>query len=110
MTDLHPLLQEQLTALAEELAKRGLPEDIYDNHSFLQSMELPNQSSSYTELLEEHFNQFVAVSEIPYDKMPADDEIWYPPFLEGKNLRGQFNFSPDMQELLSHDLKEVDNL
>ena len=50
------------------------------------------------------------ISEIPYDKMPADDEIWYPPFLEGKNLRGQFNFSPNMQELLSYDLKEVDNL
>ena len=54
--------------------------------------------------------EWFAISEIPYDKMPADDEIWYPPFLEGKNLRGQFNFSPDMQELLSHDLQEVDNL
>ena len=54
--------------------------------------------------------EWFAINEIPYDKMPADDEIWYPPFLEGKKLRGQFNLSPDMQELLSYDLKEVDNL
>jgi len=59
MTDLHQPLQDQLSSLAEELAKRGVPEDIYDNHSFLQSMELPNPSSHYTELLEEHVSQSV---------------------------------------------------
>ena len=59
MTDLHQPLQEQLASLAKELAKRGVPEDIYDNHSFLQSMELPNPSSHYTELLEDHVSQSV---------------------------------------------------
>ena len=54
--------------------------------------------------------EWFAISEIPYDKMPADDEIWYPLFLEGKKLRGKFNLSSDMRELLSHNLKEVDNL
>jgi len=51
--------------------------------------------------------EWFAISEIPYDKMPADDEIWYPPFLEGKTLRGKFNFSPNMKDLLSHELEEV---
>ena len=54
--------------------------------------------------------EWFAINEIPYDKMPADDEIWFPLFLEGKKLRGQFNLSPDMQEVLSHNLKEVDDL
>ncbi len=53
--------------------------------------------------------EWIAVSAIPYEKMPADDEIWYPAFLEGKKLRGQFDLSPDMRELLSYDLIEVEN-
>ena len=59
MTNIHLPLQEQLTSLAEDLAKRGTPEDIYDNHSFLRAVDLNEPSASYTELLEEHFSQFV---------------------------------------------------
>ena len=59
MTNSHLPLQEQLTALAKDLAARGTPEDTYDNHSFLHPVELNNASSGYTELLEEHFSQFV---------------------------------------------------
>ena len=59
MTNSHLPLQEQLTSLAEDLAKRGTPEDIYDNHNFLHAVDLNQASPSYTDLLEEHFSQFV---------------------------------------------------
>ena len=59
MTNSHLPLQEQLTSLAKDLAKRGTPEDIYENHSFLQPLELLNVTEDYTQLLEEHFLQFV---------------------------------------------------
>ena len=59
MTNSHLPLQGQLTSLAEELAKRSPPEDIYENHSFLHPIDLRNPSSSYTELLAEHFSKFV---------------------------------------------------
>ena len=33
--------------------------------------------------------------EIPYSQMPADDAIWYPPFLNGQKMRGFFNFDAE---------------
>ena len=33
--------------------------------------------------------------EIPYNQMPADDAIWYPPFLNGQKMRGFFNFDAE---------------
>ena len=59
MTNSHLPLQEQLTTLAKDLAKRGAPADIYENHSFLQPLEFLKVTEDYTELLEEHFVQFV---------------------------------------------------
>lgn len=47
---------------------------------------------------------------IPYSKMPADDAIWYPPFLSGKLQRGEFHFAAGMKNLLRHELYEVDSL
>ena len=44
---------------------------------------------------------------IPYKKMPADDEFWYPSFLEGKLQKGRFHFAPGMQDLIEHELSEV---
>jgi hypothetical protein len=58
MTNIHLPLQEQLTSLAEDLAKRGTPEDIYDNHNFLHAVDLNQASPSYTAFQEEHFSQF----------------------------------------------------
>ena len=49
------------------------------------------------------------VEAIPYDRMPADDAIWYPPFLAGKRLRGSFVFAKDGTALLSYDLTEDSN-
>ncbi len=54
--------------------------------------------------------EWFALDAIPYKQMPADDEVWYPPFLQGKLLRGEFNFDPEMQVMLSHTLTEVDTL
>jgi len=51
--------------------------------------------------------RWFAFDEIPYDRMPADDAIWYPPFLAGKKMRGRFDFAPDGETLLAHQVKEV---
>lgn len=51
-----------------------------------------------------------AIGDIPYAQMPGDDEIWYPLFLRGLRIRGQFNFAADMKVLLSHSIEEVDSL
>ena len=51
--------------------------------------------------------EWFELSAIPYDQMPADDGIWYPPFLAGKKMRGHFDFAPDGETLLAHRVEEV---
>ncbi|GAB6019791.1 Nudix (Nucleoside diphosphate linked moiety X)-type motif 1 [Chamberlinius hualienensis] len=43
------------------------------------------------------------LDEIPYDKMFADDRIWFPLFLKGDKFTGNFLFK-DFDTLLSHEL------
>ena len=59
MTDTSTSLEEQLTALANDLAERGTPADIRDNHSFLRPLKLQAPVDGYTELLEYHYSQTV---------------------------------------------------
>lgn len=47
---------------------------------------------------------------IPYNNMPADDAIWYPPFLDGRLQRGTFHFDEEMVDLLEYELTEVEKL
>eukprot|EP00192_Tetraselmis_astigmatica_P014844 CAMPEP_0117682382 /NCGR_PEP_ID=MMETSP0804-20121206/19621_1 /TAXON_ID=1074897 /ORGANISM="Tetraselmis astigmatica, Strain CCMP880" /LENGTH=169 /DNA_ID=CAMNT_0005492473 /DNA_START=99 /DNA_END=605 /DNA_ORIENTATION=+ len=39
--------------------------------------------------------------ELPFPLMPADDEIWYPPFLDGKLMTGSFYFDQENPLALS---------
>ena len=50
------------------------------------------------------------IDKIPYSLMPADDAIWYPPFLDGKLQRGKFHFTRDYKTLLQYEVYEVDTL
>jgi hypothetical protein len=59
MTDTSTSLEEQLTALANDLAERGTPADIRDNHSFLRPLKLQAPVDGYTDLLEYHYSQTV---------------------------------------------------
>ena len=54
--------------------------------------------------------EWFAFDQIPYDQMPADDAIWYPPFLEGRLQLGSFHFAADQQTLEHHSLEVVDSL
>ena len=36
--------------------------------------------------------EWTPIDAIPYHRMPVDDAVWYPPFIEGKNLGGRFSF------------------
>ena len=40
--------------------------------------------------------EWCSLEAIPYHKMPVDDAVWYPPFLEGKKLFGRFVFDDKM--------------
>jgi len=46
-------------------------------------------------------------AEIPYDKMWADDALWYPHFLAGRAFRGTFWFR-DTTRLVAHSLCAVE--
>jgi hypothetical protein len=59
MTNLRTPLEEQLTALANDLAERGTPADIRGNHSFLRPLKLQAPVDGYTDLLEYHYSQTV---------------------------------------------------
>lgn len=50
--------------------------------------------------------QWFDIPAIPYDKMWADDEFWFPIFLDGKKFTGKFYFDAD-ENLLSHDVKAL---
>jgi hypothetical protein len=45
-------------------------------------------------------------TEVPYDKMWADDVHWYPLFLAGKTFKGTFWFR-DTHMLVKHEVGEV---
>ena len=59
MTNLRTPLEEQLTALANDLVKRGTPADIRGNHSFLRPLKLEAPVDGYADLLEYHYSQTV---------------------------------------------------
>ena len=54
--------------------------------------------------------EWIALDRVPYDQMPADDALWYPPvLLEGGDLlRGSFTFRG--QQLLEHHLERVSSV
>ena len=52
--------------------------------------------------------EWFALNAIPYERMPADDALWYPPFLAGKRMRGHFDFAPDGKTLLRHQVEEIE--
>ena len=53
--------------------------------------------------------EWFALQSIPYEQMPADDALWYPPFLAGKRMRGHFDFAPDGKTLLRHRMEEIED-
>ncbi|MFA4907657.1 MAG: 8-oxo-dGTP diphosphatase [archaeon] len=52
--------------------------------------------------------EWFAFSEIPYESMWKDDEIWLPKVLEGKKLRAEFRFSEDNETIEEWKIKELD--
>lgn len=54
--------------------------------------------------------EWFALDRIPYERMPADDAIWYPTFLAGGLQVGTFHFASDQQTLEHHTLTQVDSL
>jgi len=50
--------------------------------------------------------QWIALADIPYESMWADDAFWLPKVLAGKRVRGRFDFGPDNAMIAQH-LEEV---
>ena len=55
---------------------------------------------------EEMLPKWYDIDKIPYEKMLADDLLWMPMALEGKQFVGDVKFDKDMK-MLSHDFKEI---
>ena len=47
---------------------------------------------------------------LPFDRMPADDAIWYGPVLEGRLLRGRFLMDDMGRRVVSHTIEDVAEL
>lgn len=48
--------------------------------------------------------QWFLIDQIPYSDMWADDTIWLPEFIKGKNVKGSFHFK-DIDTLVTHSVK-----
>ncbi|WP_440763645.1 8-oxo-dGTP diphosphatase [Natronorubrum sp. DTA7] len=63
---------------------------------------------------EEARPEWVAVDDVPYDQMWADDQFWLPGVLEGETVVGEFRFEggPPLDEaaFVGHDLEWNDHL
>jgi hypothetical protein len=49
--------------------------------------------------------QWFAFENIPYTKMWADDILWLPHVLAGKNISGQFDFAGDETTIIDYELE-----
>jgi len=55
--------------------------------------------------------QWFDLTQIPYEKMPADDRIWYPLILREKKFKGAFHFGGlEERSIESYELDEVKDL
>ena len=54
--------------------------------------------------------EWFEIDKIPYSLMPADDAVWYPPFLDGKLQQGEFHFARNNKTLLHYQVYEVNAL
>jgi len=90
----------------EELRKgpQNLPSHTIEYQIVANINSLSEEQSKATDTAEFEFKWY-PFSEIPYDAMPADDELWYPFVLQGKFLRGHFVF--DGVKLVSHSVNTV---
>ena len=50
--------------------------------------------------------EWFAFDQIPFQKMWADDALWYPLFLSGKTFEGEFYFE-NTHDLKRHELRET---
>ncbi len=53
---------------------------------------------------EEMSPKWFSYDSVPYDAMWVDDPHWLPQMLTGKHIHGEFRFSADGSEILSHHL------
>lgn len=93
-----------------ELEERGIIDfefkgksEILEVHIF-KAVDWQGEPKETEEMSPKWFN----TSEIPYEKMWADDKYWLPLFLQGKKFKGRFLFDENDQ-VLSHELEEVLN-
>jgi len=52
--------------------------------------------------------RWFSVDVIPYREMWQDDRAWLPLLLDGKSLVGDFYFTEDYQEFISHEIHRTD--
>ena len=101
-------LEEESELRSPKLDKRGVLTFHYDDkpkplevHVFRVS-EYEGVPAETEEMRPEWF----AFDQIPFQKMWADDALWYPLFLSGKTFEGEFYFE-NTHDLKRHELRET---
>jgi 8-oxo-dGTP diphosphatase len=88
-----------------EVEKRGEFDFFFgDDHVFCCHVYVAGDVSGDPEDTPEAFPEWRARSDIPYDEMWEDDELWLPHVLDGDTIRAVFYFDGDGDDLLAHDL------
>jgi 8-oxo-dGTP diphosphatase len=54
--------------------------------------------------------RWFSIGAIPYEEMWEDDRVWLPLLLDGKSFVGNFYFSANYKEFLSHETYETTRL
>lgn len=75
-----------------------------DDHVFCCHVYVGHDVAGELEASPEAYPEWRARSEIPYDEMWDDDELWLPAVLDGETIRAVFYFDDDGDEFLAHDL------
>ncbi|QDZ22922.1 7,8-dihydro-8-oxoguanine triphosphatase [Chloropicon primus] len=103
-------LEEEAGVTAKECVRKGLLRFHFDDkpvpwevHVFTTGLNLEPKEPKETEEMKP---QWFAVEDIPYQKMWADDEYWYPLLLAGKEFEGDFYFE-NTHKLVRHHLRET---
>jgi 8-oxo-dGTP diphosphatase/2-hydroxy-dATP diphosphatase len=80
------------------------PDEVLEVHVFHAT-----EFSGNPEESEEMHPAWFAVNELPFRKMWADDEYWFPLFLAGKKFTGEFHFD-ERHKIIKKELKIVEFL